>query len=48
VRYPASEKTEIIQLIEQSHCRPSAPWKSSASREPLSIDGTIVIASRPA
>ena len=30
MRYPASEKVEIIELVEQCICRPSAPWINSA------------------
>jgi putative transposase len=44
MRYPASEKAEIIQLVEGNRiCRPSAHWTSSASRAPLSIAGMIAI-----
>lgn len=39
MRYPASEKAEIIRLVEQSTCRPSARWTSAASREPRFIAG---------
>ncbi len=31
MRYPASEKLEIIRLVEQSTCRCAPPWTSSAS-----------------
>jgi transposase-like protein len=32
MRYPASEKLEIIRLVEQSHHRHAAHWRSSAFR----------------
>lgn len=44
MRYPASEKAEIIRLVEQSTCRPSARWTNSASREPRFIAGMTAIA----
>ena len=44
MRYPASEKAEIIHLVEASHLPASAHWTSSASRAPPSIAGTIAIA----
>lgn len=49
MRYPASEKAEIIQLVEQSHlptkriCQPSARWTSSAFHAPPSIAGMSAI-----
>jgi len=41
MRYPASEKAEIIELVEQSHL-PAKRWTSSVYREPHSIAGMIV------
>ena len=41
MRYPASEKLEIIQLVEESPCRCGGRWKRSAFRTPPSIAGTI-------
>ena len=32
MRYPASEKLEIIRLVEQSTCRCGGRWRSSAFR----------------
>ena len=43
MRYPASEKAEIIGLIEQSHLPAGVHWTNSASREPHSIAGTTAI-----
>ena len=40
MRYPASEKLEIIQLVEQS-ARCGVRWKRSAFRAPPSIAGMI-------
>ena len=36
MRYPASEKLEIIQIVERSHCRRGARWNGSAFRVPPS------------
>ena len=41
MRYPASEKLEIIRLVERSTCRSAAPWISSAFRQRPFTDGTI-------
>ena len=43
MRYPASEKLEIIRLVEQSHLPVAARWRSSASRGPRFTDGAISI-----
>ena len=46
MRLPASEKLEIIRLVEQSHPRPDERWRCSASSRRRSIAG--MIASDPA
>jgi hypothetical protein len=38
MRYPASEKLEIIRLVEESTCRCGGRWKGSASRAPPSTE----------
>ena len=43
MRYPASEKLEIIRLVEQSHRRCAGRWRSSASLAPPFTDGTTSI-----
>ena len=43
MRYAASEKAEIIQLVDNRSCRPSARWTSSAYPAPRSIAGMIDI-----
>ena len=40
MRDPASEKLEIIRLVEQSTCRYGARWRRSAFRAPPSTAGT--------
>jgi hypothetical protein len=45
MRYPASEKLEIIRLVEGVH-QCGGRWKSSAFRAPPSTAGTICV--RPA
>ena len=44
MRYPASEKAEIIRLVEACTSRRGAHWTSSASRAPRFIVGMIAIA----
>jgi putative transposase len=44
IRYPASEKLEIIRLVEPSPLPVRRTLESSASQELLSIAGTIFIA----
>jgi hypothetical protein len=44
MRYPASDKLEIIRRVEQSPAGEAGHWKISASHELLSIAGTIFIA----
>jgi hypothetical protein len=44
MRYPASEKAEIIELVEQSHLPAERTLTNSASREPHSIAGMIATA----
>ena len=39
MRYPASEKAEIIQLVEQSHLPAKRTWTNSVSRAPRSTAG---------
>ena len=41
MRYPASEKLEIIRLVEQSHLGSGPLWTSWALRRPPFIAGTI-------
>ena len=41
MRYPASEKLEIIRLVEQSHLGVGPLWTSWAFRRPPFIAGTI-------
>jgi len=41
MRYPASEKAEIIHWSSNRTFRPSAHWTSSVSRAPHSIAGMI-------
>ena len=43
MRYPPSEKLEIIRLVERSHLPSGAPWTSWVFRRPHSIAGTIAI-----
>ena len=45
MRYPASEKLEIIRLVEHSPLPVRAHWRNSAFRGRLSIAGTICISS---
>ena len=43
MRYPASEKAEIIKLVEQSHLPAKRPWTSSVFPAPPFTDGMIAI-----
>ena len=43
MRYPAAEKLEIIQLVEQSHLPVGGRWSRSKSQDPHFIDGAIFI-----
>ena len=43
MRYPAAEKLEIIQLVEQSHLPVQRVLEQMASRDPRFIDGAIFI-----
>ena len=43
MRYPASDKAEIIELVEQSHLPAKRTLDSSASRGPPFTDGMIAI-----
>ena len=43
MRYPAAEKLEIIQLVEQSHLPVRGRWSRSESQDPRFIDGAIFI-----
>ena len=41
MRYPASEKLEIIRIVESRICRCGGHWKSWAFQGPHSTAGTI-------